>query len=533
MLKPKTRHRGWVVVALTMIAVSLTAVTVTPRASRAATSTAHADAPTETQPAANTEAADHDATTSDDHGGGGHSDPFSFILIELALVLIVAMVGRWSAGKLDQPAVLGELLIGVVLGNIGYWLGRPFFVLVMHQGESNKLFQEVWSTGASVADAAGQVFSQAQLATDGVGTRIVEIMTGPDASQFVLMSIGIWIFSNLGVILLLFMVGLESSVSEMLRVGRRAMAVAILGIVVPFGLGFVTSQWLLPDLPVPAHLFLGATLCATSVGITARVFRDLGALQRKEAKIILGAAVIDDVLGLIILAIVVGIVVTGEVQAKEIVRITVMASLFLGAVMLVGERFARVGARIVSLLDRANSKLLFPLALAFVLSWAANQIQLATIVGAFAAGLILNEQQFPSGCGQATIEALIAPLERIFAPVFFVLMGMQVNLASFLQPGTVSIALAFTVVAIIGKLVAGLPAGKHIDRLSVGLGMVPRGEVGLIFASVGRGVGVVNDEVFSAIVVMVMVTTLITPPALKWSLKRAPGGETQPSSTSA
>ena len=454
------------------------------------------------------------------HAEGGHSDPFAFILIELAIIVVVAMVGRWTAGRLDQPAVLGELLIGVLLGNIGYWLGRPLFILVMHLGDAGALIQEVWRSGASIADAATHVFTDAQLAEGGIGRELIGIMTGPSAVEHVLMALALWIFSSLGVILLLFMVGLESSVTELVKVGGRAMAVAVVGIVAPFGLGYVTSTWLLPDLSMPAHLFLSATLCATSVGITARVFRDLNALQRPVAKIILGAAVIDDVLGLIILAVVVGIVSTGEVRVSEIVRISLLSAAFLGTVMVLGERFARVGARVVGFLDRDNNKLLFPLAMAFALSWLANKIELATIVGAFAAGLIVNEQQFKDEGKVATIEELIAPLERIFAPVFFVLMGMQVNLASFLDPGTITLALAFTVVAIIGKIVAGLPAGRGFDRLSIGLGMIPRGEVGLIFAGIGKSIGVVDDSVFSALVVMVMLTTLVTPPALKWSLQR-------------
>ena len=454
------------------------------------------------------------------HSEGGHSDPFSFILIELAIIIFVAMLGRWLAGRFDQPAVLGELLIGVVLGNIGYWLGRPFFVLVMHLGDAGSLFEEVWRTGASVADAAGRVFSETQLAAGGVGAELLGIMTGPDGIQFILMAVSLWMFSSLGVILLLFMVGLESSVAEMIKVGGRASVVAVVGVVVPFGLGFAVSTWLLPDLSTPVHLFLGATLCATSVGITARVFKDLGALQRREARIILGAAVIDDVLGLIILAVVAGIVVTGEIQSMEIIRISVLSVLFLGTVMLFGERLARWGARIVASLDRDNNKLLFPLALAFAMSWFANQIELATIVGAFAAGLILCDQHFDEHSRGVTIEDLIAPFEKIFAPVFFVLMGMQVNLVSFLQPGIISLAIALTVAAIVGKLIAGMPAGAGVDRLTVGLGMVPRGEVGLIFASIGKGLGVVNDAVFSALVVMIMVSTLLTPPALKWSLSR-------------
>lgn len=271
----------------------------------------------------------------------------------------------------------------------------------------------------------------------------------------------------------------------------------------------------------PVHLFLGATLSATSVGITARVFKDLGKLQTSEARVILGAAVIDDILGLVILAVVVGIVATGRVHLSEVARILVLSALFLGGMVLLGKRLMHYPVAWFSRADRKHLKLLFPLTLAFLAAWAASMIGLAAIVGAFAAGLILSEEHFMEyTLTRTTTTELIAPLEALFAPIFFVLMGMQVNLNSFLEPGTPGLALAFVAAAVVGKLVAGFPAGKGIDRLSVGIGMIPRGEVGLIFASIGKGLGVVTDAVFSAVVIMVIVTTLITPVGLRWSLFR-------------
>ena len=152
------------------------------------------------------------------------------------------------------------------------------------------------------------------------------------------------------------------------------------------------------------------------------------------------------------------------------------------------------------------------------MAWLANQIELATIVGAFAAGLILSEDQFKfdQEGEKTTIEGTFQPLEAIFAPIFFVLMGMQVNLNSFLQPGTLLLALTLTIIAIITKALTGVAAGKGRDKLVVGFGMMPRGEVGLIFAGIGKGLGVVNDAVFSAIVIMVMITTFLAPVSLKW-----------------
>ncbi len=455
-----------------------------------------------------------------EHAESAHELPFSPILLELAVVTGVAMLGRWLAESLKQSSVLGELLIGVAAGNIGFWLGIPLFVMVMHLGEAMPLFSEVWLTGRAVSDAASEIFSTAELAEGGSASRLVEIMTGPDGPRYVAMTFALWMFSELGVILLLFMVGLESQIDEMLKVGWRALMVAIVGVVAPFVLGMLTGMWLLPDAGSTVHIFLAATLCATSVGITARVFRDLGRLQTREAKVILGAAVIDDVLGLIILAVVVGIASTGQIDALEIGRISLLSILFLGSVLMFGGKLVSWLVPLVTTLEEHHVKLLFPLALAFLLAWIASAIELAPIVGAFAAGLILSEEHFKKVSGQTTMESLIAPLERIFAPIFFVLMGMQVNLQSFLDPTTFWLALAFSAVAIIGKLVCGLLAGRDTDRWSVGLGMVPRGEVGLIFASIGKGLGVVSGSVFSALVVTVIITTLITPISLKWSLFR-------------
>ncbi len=456
---------------------------------------------------------------------GGHFDPFSFVLFELAMILAVAAFGRWAAEKLNQPAVLGELLLGVALGNIGYWLERPLFILAMNLDDVRNLLEQGWGVGQSLEEAARRVFSEAQMEAGQIGHRIMQVLGADDSTQLVIMIFGLWLFSNLGVILLLFMVGLESRVDELLRVGLRSTMVATVGVAAPFLLGIAVTTLLFPQAELSVHLFLAAILCATSVGITARVFKDLDRLQTPEAHIVLGAAVMDDILGLVVLAVVSGIVVSGDVQLWDILRITLFSLVFLSGVILMGERFVRGSVPFVSRVDRRRQKLLFPITLAFGMAWLSNQIGLAAIVGAFAAGLILNEEHFDGHehpQASETIKGLIAPLEAIFAPVFFVLMGMQVNLSTFAEPQTLYLAAAFTAVGLLGKVVSGIPAGRTADRLSVGIGMIPRGEVGLIFASVGKGLGVVTDAVFSAVVIMVVVTTVITPVLLRWSLFRTP-----------
>ena len=455
---------------------------------------------------------------------GGHADPFAPILLALAVIVLAAAIGRRAAGLVGQPAVLGELVIGVIIGNVGYWLGAPLFVLLMHFDEVGKIVAMTWNSPLNVAEAAVKVFPATQLGPGTIGARVVAALGGPEGAQWAVMTLVIWLLSNLGVTLLLFMVGMESSVEELVGVGLRALVVALIGIVAPFAAGFLTTSLLLPAAPTAVHLFVGATLSATSVGITARVFQDLRRLQSAEAKLILSAAVIDDVLGLIVLAVVAGVVATGGVHLGEIARISFLSAAFMAAVVFLGDRVAGRLARAFRRLEPTQTRLLFALTLAFLMGWLANRIGLATIVGAFAAGLIVSDTHFPAreekdGESVQTMHALVAPLEQIFAPVFFLLMGMQVNLSTFAQPGTLAMAAALTVAAVAGKVVCGLAAGGT-DRLSVGLGMVPRGEVGLIFASVGKGLGVIDDALFSAVVIMVMVTTMMTPVSLKWSLGR-------------
>ncbi|MEZ5325887.1 MAG: cation:proton antiporter [Verrucomicrobiales bacterium] len=454
------------------------------------------------------------------HDATDHHVPFSPILLEIAIIIGLAVVGRWLATCLRQSEVLGELLIGVIVGNIGYWFGIPIFVLVMNLGDAIPLFSEVWLTGKAVSEAAEHVFSPEQLEAGGSAEHLLAIMTGLEGPRHVAMGFALWIFSELGVILLLFMVGLKCGVDDMLRVGTRALAVAAAGVAVPFAAGIIVAKLLLPMAGTPVQVFLAAALTATSVGVTARVLRDLNRLQTAEAQVILGAAVIDDILGLVILAAVIDVASTGQIDPIAIGRIVLLSCTFLGVLLVFGNRLVRLIIPLVSLLEKHNSKLLFPLALAFLMAWAANSIQLAPIVGAFAAGLILTEDQFAKQSPSVTMENLIAPLERIFAPIFFVLMGMQVNLQSYLELDTLWLTLAFTVVAILGKVLSGLLAGRGIDRLTVGIGMVPRGEVGLVFASIGKAMGIISGSVFSALVSMVIITTLVTPFALKWSLGR-------------
>ncbi len=343
---------------------------------------------------------------------------------------------------------------------------------------------------------------------------------------------GIEILAQLGVILLLFQVGLESNVGEMLSVGWSSLLVAVLGVVAPFFLGWGVSAWLLPGEETLVHVFIGATLSATSVGITARVLADLGKLAARESKIILGAAVIDDVLGLVILSVVSGVIgaanTGGTLRTADALLIVVKAVVFLVGAILIGGWLSRRVFRLAGFLRVQGMLLALSLAVCFLLAYLADRIGLATIVGAFAAGLILDGVQYRD-LGERTkhsIEELIHPIAGFLVPVFFVLMGVRVDLSSFGQAGVLGFAALLSLAAILGKMICA--AGvleRGLDRLSVAVGMVPRGEVGLIFAGIGaqlrlHGRPVIGPAVFAAVVVMVIVTTLITPPSLKVTLAR-------------
>lgn len=416
-------------------------------------------------------------------------------LLWLAIILMAARLFAPLAARVGFPAVLGELLLGVALGNLSL-AGIDYF---------------------------------ASIPKDPIVAFIAE----------------------LGVIVLLLQIGLETRLKDLVRVGGTALLVGSGGIVVPFALGaFLVGPLLMPGMASNTYLFLGATLAATSVGITGRVFRDLGKLDTPAARIVLGAAVIDDVLGLVILAVVSSLVQAGTVSVGEVSWIIAKAVLFLGGSIWIGRMIAPHSSHWLARLDAGPSMLFAQvLATGLALAWLAHVMGLAPIIGAFAAGLLF-EPVFLKDFEQPRIvreiepllpadhptlsdrlrpillkhaghqhEHMIEPIGYFFVPVFFVLTGMQVDLRALGDPTTVLVALGLTAAAIVGKLFAGLFARKA-GAWVVGWGMVPRGEVGLIFGMVGKQLGVISESMFSVIVVMVILTTLITPPVLTWLLRR-------------
>ena len=404
-----------------------------------------------------------------------HENPVHNILPFLIIILIAAKLGGALFEKLKQPAVLGELICGVLLGNVAY----------------------LSSGNISFFDPIKD-------------------------SDF------IKILSEIGIIILLFEVGLQTQLKAMLKVGFSSLFVAVVGVIVPFVMGYSVSHLLGWGENSLVDIYIGAILVATSVGITARVLQDLGKIDLNESRIVLGAAVIDDVLGLIILAALSGLAGTSmggsastSMSFFSIFIIVLKAVGFLVGAIFLGNLLAPTILNITKYLRVEGMSLVMALFFAFSLAYLAESIGLHAIVGAFAAGLILEEAHFKGFYNHHNLGQIIRPLSNFFVPIFFVLIGMRVSLEIFTDFKVTSIALIITVIAIIGKLAAGLGAlEKGLDRLSIGIGMIPRGEVGLIFASIGLEYHIIRNDIYSASVVMVMLTTLVTPPLLKWSLAR-------------
>jgi Na+:H+ antiporter len=413
-------------------------------------------------------------------GATGHGDGLTDLLLALVVLLPSAKLGGAVAERWGQPAVLGELLAGLVIGNLS--------------------------------------------------------LLGFGGFDYLRTDAGLELLAQLGVILLLFEIGLDASLADLMKVGASSLLVATVGVVLPFVLGWFASAWLLPNQSFYIHIFIGATLCATSVGITARVLQDIGAVGTREAKIILGASVIDDVLGLLILAVVSGMIAGADkgvpLSFGSVGYLVGSAVFFLAGSLLVGIWLI---PRIFRHAAKANKRpvVLFSLSLTlcFLLSYLSTLIGLAAIVGAFAAGLILERVPFDKilHAEELSPDKMLHPLSAFLVPLFFVQMGLKIDVASLFRIDVLGLATVLTIAAIVGKQACGLGVlERNLSRVAVGVGMIPRGEVGLIFAGIGLtlmldGRRVLDEAVFSAILVMVMVTTLVTPPLLQWSFSRVTG----------
>jgi Kef-type K+ transport system membrane component KefB len=400
------------------------------------------------------------------------------------IIFIFSIILGEICTRLKLPSVLGDLVAGMLLG--GSILGILVFSSEGIEVNSTLLKFLQLTTGASSAT--------------------VEQAYNFQMKEFLNES------ANVGLLTLLFTTGLESNLKELIRVGTQAATVAFTGVIVPFALGTLVLIKFFGIATIPA-LFAGAALTATSIGITAKVLQDIGRLKSDEGQIILGAAVLDDILGIVVLAVVLSLVQNGEIEFNNIIYLLISATLFvLGAVFL-NQFFGSIFVTAVKKIN--NPAALMLLAIIFLNSCAllATAVGLEAILGAFAAGLVLGETEF-----QEKLQGLFEPFIFVYTTIFFVTIGAKVDL-SVLNPTVATnhkgliLAACLIVIAIVGKMIAGFAVftDKPINKLAIGTGMIPRGEVGLVFAGLGATTGVLSNSLDAAIIIMVIVTTLITP----------------------
>lgn len=441
-----------------------------------------------------------------------HGDPVVPILLALVLLTLAAVFGGRLMTLIRQPPVLGELMVGLLIGNLAYWFGNPGITVLREGDMLRRIADLALSSNVSLSEAALRLLPVGLQAE-----RISAILAGTKGLDYMAVYSFVDLLSRIAILVLLFLVGLETNIREMKRLGPTAFSVAVIGVLAPMVLGLGTMKLLHPDSGLARDLFIGGILTATSVGIAARVLRDLQKETTDEARVILGAAVLDDVLSLIVLAVVSALALTGELSVWNIGWTTAKAALFLGGSLSVGIWITPWVARRLARAGIHNVKLLAGWIFAFFLAWLASGAGLAAIVGAFAAGVILNEI-FDKEMEGLSLRELLSPVESLIVPLFFVWMGIQVRLEALANKNVLIVGAVLTAVAILGKALSGLGCPTRMNRLAVGFGMMPRGEVGLIFAGVGKSIGVVDDGLFSAVILLVMVTTLLTPLALRWTL---------------
>lgn len=375
-----------------------------------------------------------------------------FLLALIAIFVAAKLFGE-LAERVGQPAVLGELVGGVVVGVSGLHIVDPHDVTIH-------------------------------------------------------------LLSELGVILLLFLIGLETDLRKLMTVGGSATAVAIVGVVLPLAGGFALGQLL--GLPVLVSIFLGASLTATSVGITARVLSDLGHLQDDESQVILGAAVVDDIIGLVLLTLVGTLAAGGELTFLGVTKIVLIAFGFVLLAIVIGSKLAPMLIRAIDRIEMRRGLFFAAIVFAFLLAWLAQQVGSAIIIGSFAAGLVLARTHRGK-----EIEREVHDVAQFFIPIFFVVVGAAIDLRSINPFHAESrpflwIGLALTAVGIVGKVAAGFVVWKKgLNRMVIGIGMIPRGEVGLIFATIGLTSKLLSPGLYSAVALMVMLTTFVSPPLLR------------------
>ncbi|QFZ92142.2 cation:proton antiporter [Synechococcus elongatus] len=415
------------------------------------------------------------------------------VLLGLVVVYLASKVGGELCVRANLPPVLGELLGGVIVGT------SVLKLLVFP------------SSGTGAEDVVLLNFLQ-------------QISGAPDnwmPTIFATQSEVISVLSEIGVIILLFEIGLESNLDELLKVGAKAAIVATVGVAAPFAAGTLGLMYLFHIATIPA-IFAGAALTATSIGITAKVLSELGKLNSPEGQIIIGAAIIDDILGIIVLAVVSSLAKTGEIRPSNIIILIVSSTAFLVGAIFIGRWLNPFFVNLVSNMQTRGEVLVVALVAAIIVGLIAQFVRLEAILGAFAVGLILAETEKGE-----ELKKQVTPLADVLVPIFFVVVGAKTDL-SVLNPtdpvnrAGLIIAGFLLVVAVIGKVITGFSlvgSSTPINRLAIGVGMIPRGEVGLVFAGVGASSGILSESLNAGVIVMVIMTTFLAPPLLRLAFR--------------
>jgi Kef-type K+ transport system membrane component KefB len=442
------------------------------------------------------------------------------LLFGVVMILSFALLGRIGARKSGLPTVIGELLAGVLIGNLFYFLGYDLMVL-LREGATCVDIARGTLSGYSWDEAARLVLGEES------SEAIIGLLRGPNGSEYLQVSQAVDLFSRYGLMFVMFYIGLGTYVVAELRgLDADSLRVAVIGALVPMTLGFLLISALIADTSHIEHIFIAATLGTTSVAVTREALTRLQQKQSRETRLILGAGVMDNVLGLLMLAIASGIAVTGSAGFGDIGRTTARACLFLVCAFALGPQFLKFLIWSLRRFGVVEAKLFVSFIMVTFLAGLATVVHLSPVVGAFAAGLLMHESYFETWGDlhkdKHSIKDLFAPLEVIIVPAFFVLMGIQVKLETLLHWQVVYIFAGVLTVAVLGKLVSGLGARGEVNRLAVGSGMMPRGEVGLAFAFIGKSLGVIDSVMFAVVVAMIVVTTLMTPLMLRLAMGKAP-----------
>lgn len=398
------------------------------------------------------------------------------ILLWLAIIIIFAIISK-AASKIGQSFVLGQLLLGIGLRILAHF-------------------------------------------------NIMGLANMPDNQQ-------IAFFAELGSIFLLLEIGLESSLTEIMDAGKYAISVALIGVIVPFILGyFIVVPFILHSNSLILRLFFGSMLAVTSTGVSVSVFKELGILKSKASQIVLAASVIDDISGLILLSITTGLAINGNINLSSLGLTLFNTCIFFTASVVGAKYLLPYIIKFISKINNNNDTItLIIFSFCLLMAYTAGSIGLAFIIGAFLAGLLLYPklfQDFESINNQSKfnnqrhqLEALIAPYGKIFTPLFFIYAGMQVDIISIFNYKILISTVLISIVAIIGKLGAGVLLPKNSNRLLVGIGMIPRGEIGLIFAITGLHLKIIDSNIFAIILLVIIITSIVTPIAINYQVNHA------------